>query len=72
VPLLEGSQATIHYEQVGEGPDIVWVSGAGGTAHSWDAYQLPHFESAFRNTTFDCRGVGTTTCAVPMPTGPRR
>jgi pimeloyl-ACP methyl ester carboxylesterase len=67
VPLLTGSQATIHYEQVGEGPDIVWVSGAGGTAHSWDAYQLPYFEQHFRNTTSDCRGVGTTTCEAPMP-----
>ncbi len=31
VPTIRGSQATIHYEQVGEGPDLVWVSGAGST-----------------------------------------
>ena len=67
MPLLQGSQATIHYEQIGEGPDLVWVSGAGGTAHSWDAYQLPYFRDVFRNTTSDCRGVGTTVCEAPMP-----
>ena len=67
MPAIRGSQATIHYEQVGEGPDIVWVSGAGGTADSWGPYQLPYFKDRFRNTTFDGRGVGTTTCDVPLP-----
>ena len=67
MPLFQGSQATIHYEQSSEGPDIVWVSGAGGTAGSWTAYQLPFFKDAFRNTTFDCRGVGTTVSELPLP-----
>ena len=66
MPTLQGSQATIHYEQVGAGPDIVWVSGAGGTAGSW-GYQLPFFKDGFRNTTFDCRGVGTTRSDTPLP-----
>ena len=64
---IEGSQARIHYEQAGEGPDIVWVSGGGGTAADWDEYQIPHFEGKFRNTTFDNRGIGTTTCDLPLP-----
>jgi pimeloyl-ACP methyl ester carboxylesterase len=67
VPTIQGSQATIHYEQVGAGSDIVWVSGGGGTAGSWDAYQLPYFKDGFRNTTFDGRGVGTTRCDLPLP-----
>ena len=67
MPTMQGSQATIHYEQVGDGPDIVWVSGAGGPAPRWDAYQLPYFRDAFRNTTFDNRGVGTTICDAPLP-----
>ena len=67
VPTIQGSQASIHYEQVGDGPDVVWVSGAGGTAHSWDAYQLPYFKDGFRNTTSDCRGVGSTVCDAPQP-----
>jgi pimeloyl-ACP methyl ester carboxylesterase len=67
VPTVQCSRATIHYEQVGEGPDIVWVSGAGGLAEDWDAYQIPYFKDAFRNTTFDNRGVGTTRCETPPP-----
>ena len=64
---VQGRAARIHYKQVGDGPDIVWVSGAGGTIGSWDAYQVPYFESEFRNTTFDCRGVGQTTSDQPLP-----
>lgn len=60
MPILNASNADIHYEQVGDGPDIVWVSGGGGLASDWDPYQLPFFQRDFRNTTFDNRGVGTT------------
>jgi len=67
VPTVKGSQATIHYEQEGKGPDIVWVSGAGGTIGSWDAYQMPFFRERWRNTTYDCRGGGGTTADRPMP-----
>ena len=67
MPQIELSEASIHYEQQGEGPDVVWISGGGGTAGSWDAYQMPYFRQFYRNTSLDCRGVGTTTCAVPMP-----
>jgi len=67
VPTIKGSQATIHYEQVGAGPDIVWVSGGGGLADDWDPYQLPYFKDSFRNTTFDNRGIGTTRCKSPLP-----
>jgi pimeloyl-ACP methyl ester carboxylesterase len=65
--MLQGTQARIYYEQAGEGPDVVWVSGAGGTAGSWDAYQLPYFSRYYRNTTHDSRGVGATTCDAPLP-----
>jgi pimeloyl-ACP methyl ester carboxylesterase len=67
MPQFHGSQASIRYEQTGGGPDVVWVSGAGGTAGSWDAYQLPYFRQHFRNTTYDARGVGGTTCDRPQP-----
>jgi pimeloyl-ACP methyl ester carboxylesterase len=67
MPKLRGSQATIRYEQDGEGPDIVWVSGGGGLAEDWNPYQLPFFRDRFRNTTFDNRGVGATECAAPLP-----
>ena len=67
MPFFEGSQASIAYEQVGGGPDIVWVSGGGDAGDSWDGYQIPHFRRAFRNTTFTNRGVGPTTCRQPVP-----
>ena len=67
MPFVQGSQAKVHYEQIGEGPDIVWVSGGGGTAADWDAYQLPFFKDRFRNTTFDNRGIGATVCDQPLP-----
>ena len=61
-----GSEACIHYVQHGAGPDIVWVSGGGGLATDWHAYQIPFFEHDFRCTTFDNRGIGATTCDVPL------
>jgi len=67
VPLFEGSQSRIFYEQFGSGPDIVWVAGGGGLGSDWHAFQIPYFEGAFRNTTFDNRGIGRTTCSVPAP-----
>ena len=65
MPFHVCSQATVHYEQFGEGPDIVWVSGGGDTGSRWHRYQIPHFELRFRNTTFDNRGIGGTTCDEP-------
>lgn len=67
MPTFKGSQATINYKQTGQGPDLVWVSGGGGTIGSYDAYQLPYFDQYFRNTTFDGRGVGGTVCEKPLP-----
>jgi pimeloyl-ACP methyl ester carboxylesterase len=65
--MFRGNAATVAYEQRGEGPDLVWVGGGGDAGDSWNAYQLPHFERSFRNTTFTNRGVSPTTCAQPLP-----
>ena len=59
--------ASIFYEQFGSGHDIVWVAGGGGFGRDWHPYQVPYFEADFRNTTFDNRGIGQTTCDEPMP-----
>jgi pimeloyl-ACP methyl ester carboxylesterase len=67
VPYVDGAEARIYTEQQGQGPDIVWVSGGGGLASDWHPYQIPFFEGEFRNTTFDNRGIGSTTCEAPMP-----
>lgn len=67
MPRFTGSEASIFYEQFGRGPDIVWVPGGGSMGRDWHPYQMPFFETRFRNTTFDSRGIGGTECDVPMP-----
>jgi pimeloyl-ACP methyl ester carboxylesterase len=65
---FQGSEATIHYDRFGEGPDVVWVAGGGSLGSDWHPFQMPFFERAgFRSTTFDSRGIGATTCDLPMP-----
>ncbi|MGW4028766.1 alpha/beta fold hydrolase [Streptomyces sp. NPDC004838] len=49
---------TMHYEQSGSGPDLVWIAGGGAPGSEWRLYQTPAFDSLYRNTTFDNRGVG--------------
>ena len=67
MPQFDGSAASIHYEQTGSGPDIVWVGGGGARGRDWQRFQTPHFKQRFRNTVFDNRGIGGTTCCAPMP-----
>ena len=67
MPKVQGTEATVHYEQLGDGPDIVWVAGGGGLAADWTPYQMPFFTGAYRNTIFDNRGIGATTTDVPQP-----
>jgi pimeloyl-ACP methyl ester carboxylesterase len=69
MPFFQGSQARLFFQQTGTGPDVVWVGGGGTCGHDWQRFQTPHFDAGFRNTTFDNRGIGQTTCAAPMPWG---
>lgn len=48
-----------HVCDIGTGPDIVLLHGAGGSAHGWDAL-LPHLTSTFRVTAPDLPGHGST------------
>jgi pimeloyl-ACP methyl ester carboxylesterase len=52
-------------EQVGEGPDVLLIGGAGDTVESWQ-FQLDGLADRYRMTAFDNRGAGRT----PMPDGP--
>jgi pimeloyl-ACP methyl ester carboxylesterase len=63
---LATAHARIGYEQTGEGPDIVWVSGGGDVGATWREWQVPAFPG-YRHTTFDNRGVGETQCSQPTP-----
>src|SRR6478752_7324011 len=67
MPLLSGSEATIAYEQSGQGPDLVWVAGGGSRGRDWRLFQTPFFDDRYRSTTFDGRGIGDTRCDLPQP-----
>jgi pimeloyl-ACP methyl ester carboxylesterase len=67
MPFFDGTASSIYYEQTGTGPDIVWVGGGGTTGRDWQRFQTPHFDTAFRSTVFDNRGIGQTRCGAPLP-----
>jgi pimeloyl-ACP methyl ester carboxylesterase len=67
MPQFSGSSASIFYQQTGAGPDIVWVGGGGTRGRDWQRFQTPHFDSRFRSTVFDNRGIGETRCTAPLP-----
>jgi pimeloyl-ACP methyl ester carboxylesterase len=69
MPFAKTKDSNVFYEQIGEGPDIVWVGGGGSMGRDWQRFQTPHFAPRFRNTTFDNRGIGQTLCETPMPWG---
>jgi pimeloyl-ACP methyl ester carboxylesterase len=57
----------LHYDQIGTGPDIVWLAGGDQSGSSWHDYQVPSFSDRYRCTTYDARGVGETECDLPLP-----
>ena len=54
---LNLKDATIYYDSQGDGPDIVFIHGAGGNHGVW-WQQVPFFSQWFRVTTMDMRGFG--------------
>ena len=67
MPELRCREAIVHYEQSGEGPDIVWLASGDMPGSSWQPFQIPDFDASFRNTIYDARGVGQTKALVPPP-----
>ena len=57
VPYAEVNGARLYYEQHGEGPDVLFLHGAGGNHLSW-WQQLAVFARAYRCTVYDARGWG--------------
>ena len=64
--VLRCEGAVLHYDQSGEGPDIVWVPGGDNVGSDW-AHQVAAFDADFRNTTYDPRGAGETEALAPPP-----
>lgn len=63
----EVKDAVLHYQQTGEGPDIVWLAAGDHPGANWRRWQVPAFEPGWRNTTYDARGVGQTTSSTDSP-----
>jgi 3-oxoadipate enol-lactonase len=57
MPYARVNAASIYYQQHGEGPDVVFLHGAGGNHLSW-WQQLPAFADRYRCTVYDARGWG--------------
>ncbi|GAB3324676.1 alpha/beta hydrolase [Geodermatophilus aquaeductus] len=64
---LAGNGLDIWTEQVGEGPDVLLIGGAGDTVESWQ-YQLDGLADRYRVTAFDNRGAGRTSMPAELPT----
>lgn len=67
MPDLVLDDVTLHYDQTGSGPDVVWLSAGDHPGANWRRWQVPAFEPGWRNTTYDARGVGGTTSQTPSP-----
>ena len=67
MPELTLDDVTLHYDQSGEGSDIVWLAAGDHPGSNWRRWQVPAFEPGWRNTTYDARGVGATASRTPSP-----
>lgn len=68
MPRLSRPNCELYYEDVGEGPAIVFAHGAGGNHLSW-WQQIPVFRGRYRCVSFDHRGWGQ---SIEQPGGPGR
>ena len=53
-----GNGVKIHYQQIGEGPDVVMIHGLTGNLAVWHLQIIPQLMDRFRITTYDLRGHG--------------
>lgn len=56
-----GNGVTIHYQQVGDGPDLVMIHGLTGNLAVWHLHMAPLLVDHFTVTCFDMRGHGYST-----------
>ena len=66
MPEVALPDVTLAYDQVGDGPDLVWICGGDMRGKDWHHYQVPAFPD-FRNLTYDPRGAGSTVSKTPPP-----
>jgi pimeloyl-ACP methyl ester carboxylesterase len=56
--VLLASGLSVHYQQVGEGPDVVMVHGITGNLAVWHLHIVPALSDRYRVLTYDLRGHG--------------
>src|SRR5438309_10541706 len=56
--VLIESGLTIHYQQVGQGPNLVMIHGLSGNLAVWHLKMVPLLRDHFRVLTYDMRGHG--------------
>ena len=56
--LVLESGLTLHYQQIGDGPDVVMVHGITGNLAVWHLQLVPALSDRFRVLTYDLRGHG--------------
>ena len=64
MPLIETARATLHYEEAGKGPPVIFAAGLGGRGSYW-ARQFETLSGSFRCITYDHRGVGRSAPSAP-------
>jgi pimeloyl-ACP methyl ester carboxylesterase len=58
MPTITANGVTLHYLQMGSGPDLVMVHGLSGNLAVWHLRMVPLLQQHFRVTTYDLRGHG--------------
>lgn len=58
MPTITANGVTLHYLQMGSGPDLVMLHGLSGNLAVWHLRMVPLLQEHFRVTTYDLRGHG--------------
>jgi len=58
MPTITANGVTLHYLQMGSGPDLVMLHGLSGNLAVWHLRMVPLLQQHFRITTYDLRGHG--------------
>lgn len=58
MPKVVANGVTLHYQQTGQGPDLVLIHGVTGDLSSWYLRVMPALADDFRVTAYDLRGHG--------------
>ena len=58
MPYIKANSIRLFYEQFGDGPPLLLISGTGWSGEHWKLEQVPYFSASYRVIVFDHRGCG--------------